>query len=305
MKGPDAAFTTTIPLKEQIRKDWLFIPTTSSFGFGLGTWGVSFRCFSLLPCVVVGGCARAEGGEVPGRSSNGPFAVGTLSKLFLAPTPVVPCLFFLWPTPLTNHPHTDAATATAGAAMASAASPEEDTQAQAQAAQIELPAASEVLPTGEAVASKLEAATLQPPVMAAAKGVGVTLDPSPWPIVHGTRASSDHTPLRQPHGDPHERFFLFRSQVRRRGLCWLAGSATRIHMHKRASSSAYPPTVLPTCNSASKRTSRPVASTWASSSCRTSGTTPGAAKCRAKHAPGSMTRPARWWSSTWYVLLFF
>lgn len=43
-------------------------------------------------------------------------------------------------------------------------------------------------------------------------GVGVTLDPSAWPIVHGSRGSEDRTEWRQPRGDPKQRFLLFSSQ---------------------------------------------------------------------------------------------
>lgn len=43
-------------------------------------------------------------------------------------------------------------------------------------------------------------------------GVGVTLDPSAWPIVHGSRGSEDRTAWRQPRGDPAQRYYLFSSQ---------------------------------------------------------------------------------------------
>lgn len=43
-------------------------------------------------------------------------------------------------------------------------------------------------------------------------GVGVTLDPSVWPIVHGSPESQDRTGWRQPRGDPRQRFMLFSSQ---------------------------------------------------------------------------------------------
>lgn len=43
-------------------------------------------------------------------------------------------------------------------------------------------------------------------------GVGVTLDPSAWPIVHGSPGSEDRTAWRQPRGDPSQRFYLFSSQ---------------------------------------------------------------------------------------------
>lgn len=43
-------------------------------------------------------------------------------------------------------------------------------------------------------------------------GVGVTLDPSAWPIVHGSPESQDRTGWRQPRGDPKRRFMLFSSQ---------------------------------------------------------------------------------------------
>lgn len=43
-------------------------------------------------------------------------------------------------------------------------------------------------------------------------GVGVTLDPSAWPIVHGSPGSEDRTAWRQPRGDPSQRYYLFSSQ---------------------------------------------------------------------------------------------
>jgi len=45
------------------------------------------------------------------------------------------------------------------------------------------------------------------------ENIGVTLDPSSWPIVHGTRDSADHTILKQPHGDPTQGFYLFNTQL--------------------------------------------------------------------------------------------
>jgi len=42
--------------------------------------------------------------------------------------------------------------------------------------------------------------------------VGATLDLSPWPIVHGTRGSADHTSMKQPHGERTQRFYLYNSQ---------------------------------------------------------------------------------------------
>ncbi len=43
-------------------------------------------------------------------------------------------------------------------------------------------------------------------------GVGVALDPSAWPIVHGSRGSQDRADWRQPRGDPNQRYYLFSSQ---------------------------------------------------------------------------------------------
>ena len=128
-------------------------------------------------------------------------------------------------TTITYYRQGVAAPTAAIAAMASSSSSSTSTAAEAEATEqrIVLPSSSssEILPSGQAVpemvASKLEGGVLQqPPVLgaaAAAKGVGVTVDSSAWPIVHGSRASADHTVLRQPHGDPRERFYLFNSQV--------------------------------------------------------------------------------------------
>ena len=80
-----------------------------------------------------------------------------------------------------------------------------------------LPSSSEILASGQAVLKDVtstmgDAFPQQQKLLFDHDDVGVILDLSPWPIVHGTRGSADHTILKQPHGDPHEGFYLYKSQ---------------------------------------------------------------------------------------------
>jgi hypothetical protein len=78
-----------------------------------------------------------------------------------------------------------------------------------------------VLPSGDTVDVTQSLQTINENIMdalaavgAGAKGtgVGLTLDPSAWPIVHGSRGSEDRTEWRQPRGDPKQRYYLFSTQ---------------------------------------------------------------------------------------------
>lgn len=94
----------------------------------------------------------------------------------------------------------------------------EEAAALAPAAATVLPSSSEIFVSGqttfEDLTNKVEDALLQQQQkLLDHNNVGVTLDPSSWPIVHGTRDSADHTILKQPHGDPTQGFYLFNSQL--------------------------------------------------------------------------------------------